>query len=482
MPNKFMIENFKPKKYRRGGIVEWRVVKKAGVWFFIIILSGTSIAYKDIQWSHPYAYIEVVRIDGTSETYRIVKPDPSRPLSSEEIDSITHKIMARGRRATVAGYPVEMVSLQVSSDDITQSPVPAEPIIPVESVSAKSDAESVTTVPEDDVNIPDETDGLEKPTAAVPGEGDLHQIAAGLKVNSNVRSLLGLPEVARDAEKLWTDPQTSLTDLDPSTVALIGALASDNIASATLLRFGDSRLQALVLKANACAPPDRVMQPVKKMAFTTKVKHLFGFGKPEESRPRVALPGPKNKKLDAGSQNDPIPFKGPESRLAKAVPTEVDTPVPPARLDSREQSAEEPTQPLGRKSEHVKLDEGAQNTPAVPKPPRPQPMKLVENPEILRREDIAVSKPAKIMPHATDKDLTSLSPNTRKLVQLPEVRRDARRLKTNPELMLADLDPSTVALIGTLIMNRQDAMALLQSGDPDLQALVQKAKEYSSNA
>lgn len=458
MPGESRINSFRPTKYRRRRVVEWRIVKKAGVWFFIIVLSGASIAYRDIQWKHPYAYIEVIRIDGTSKTYRIVKPDPNRPLSSEEIDSITHKLLVQGPQARVAGHPVEPVSTPALSGGTTQQSEPVEP----ESSKPAIESTTTTTIPQDNVNIPDEKAWGEEPVASWPEEGDLRQVAAGVKVNANIRSLLGLPEVAQDAEKLWMDPQTPLADLDPSTVALIGAFASDDGASAALLRTGDSRLQALVLKAAEVAPPDRKVQPVEKIPIMTKVKRWFGFGDTEEPGERPSAPvSIRSAKLESRGVT---PYKSKDKEQQTTVPDAASI-----QGSGEQERAQESSE--SQSVNQAQVEKEKEENPDIPGRNPVDPVNSAES------RKLPVSEPDTV-----DKGLLALDPSVKKLVSLPEVRRDARKLRTNPKMMLADLDPSTVALIGTLIMNRDAAAALLNSKDPDLQALAQKAKEYSSNA
>ena len=97
-----------------------KLVRRMGGWVFIVLLSGTVMAAREVQWRHPYAYIEIVRLDGKVENYRVTKPDPGRPLSAEEIGYMTSKILERGDSAVIAGHRVEKAQMDTSQNRIVE--------------------------------------------------------------------------------------------------------------------------------------------------------------------------------------------------------------------------------------------------------------------------------------------------------------------------------------------------------------------------
>jgi hypothetical protein len=66
------------------------------------------------------------------------------------------------------------------------------------------------------------------------------------------------------------------------------------------------------------------------------------------------------------------------------------------------------------------------------------------------------------------------------MLKLPEVRRDMARIAKNPDILLADLDPTTVALIGALIVDPGTINELIASKNPSFAGLARKAMEYAN--
>ncbi len=69
------------------------------------------------------------------------------------------------------------------------------------------------------------------------------------------------------------------------------------------------------------------------------------------------------------------------------------------------------------------------------------------------------------------------NPDVERMLGAPEVRADAARLAKNPNILLADMSPVTVALIGSLIVDKDSLDALANSAE--YATLARKAKQYA---
>ncbi len=494
--------------------IRWRLVYKAGVWFLIIAFVGTGITYREVQWKHPYVYVEIIRADGTTKAYRVVKPDPSRPLSSEETEYITMKLLRDGDKAVVSGRRVERAAAPTDPSAQTSEPVPTDerpsgytadtqPEESADTPQEQQQRESTSTEqdePEPSAEpantVPDETGGNYAEELPEESADEYAHAVSELDVPTPLRELLARADVFHDAARLQQTPNIGTARLARATNRVTDILATDTSTSSALLHSGNALLQALALRAGTSGhrPTKAAAAEKHEHGFFGRIFNKIGFGARESgNNKKDTVPGRAWAEIDtvkkptklahAGPTYAPDDQAEPPTRTGNE-PLPAPTPAPKQREPRQEPEPETPAPAYTPK--HTAADSEAE-TPSInaisttDTPETPTGRTGTAKTTAGDTENTAPTpayRTASIKP--TDLADKISNPDVRRMLKLPEVRRDMARIAKNPNILLADLDPTTVALIGALIVDPGTINELIASRNPGFAGLARKAMEYAN--